>query len=128
MPVLQARIDTDQAERFLRQFGKHATAMAGPRGHRIRMHGADTRTANQPMMLHVEQDGDQLTAHFTPWGTCVLRAGSHELTVRIEATDDEALQRIREIVTRDLERFGRNRLTIAWAPIDTSADRPADSR
>ncbi|WP_157121139.1 DUF2218 domain-containing protein [Nocardia miyunensis] len=120
MPVLHTRIRTDRPERYLRQFGEHATAMTGPRGHRMRMHDTAAHATSEPM-LRVEQDDDQVTAHFTPWGTCVLHAASNVLSVRIDATDAEALQRIRDIVTRDLERFGRNELIIEWTPSDTPA-------
>jgi hypothetical protein len=35
------------------------------------------------------------------------------LVVRVEA-DDQALQRMRDIVTRDLDRFSRHDVTVAW--------------
>ncbi|WP_067901016.1 DUF2218 domain-containing protein [Nocardia vaccinii] len=122
MPTLHTRIRTDRPERYLRQFAKHATAMASPRarrlrarddGHRAWSHGTEPDSTGD-LMLRVEQSGDRATVTFGSWGTCVLRVEPGALIVSIRAADEAASHRIREIVTRDLERFGRGGSPIDW--------------
>jgi hypothetical protein len=44
-----------------------------------------------------------------------LTADDATLTVRVEATDKENLRRIRDAITKDLDRMGRrDALTINW--------------
>jgi hypothetical protein len=112
MPVLEARIETERASRYLVQFCKHAAAMGGG-GHRPRMHphGATRREVR----VDAEWSGARGTVTFTPWGRCTLAAGPHTLTLRIEAADEDGLCQIRDVVTRDLERFSRrDPLTVTW--------------
>jgi hypothetical protein len=46
---------------------------------------------------------------------CTLQAGPDTLTVRAEATNEENLQRLQNLITRDLERFGRrDHLKVNW--------------
>jgi len=48
-------------------------------------------------------------------GRCTMQASGNLLTLRAEATDEEKLQRVQDIVTRDIERFGsRDHLTVSW--------------
>lgn len=55
------------------------------------------------------------TVTFTPGGTCAITADGSVLTLRIEATAEESLRRIQDILTRDLDRFGRrDRLVVNW--------------
>jgi hypothetical protein len=113
MPTLTAEIATDRAGRFLRQFCEHAAAMGGPRGHTARTH----KHAGPPaeVQLSTERTDTHGLVTFAPWGTCTLTAGPATLTVRIDGVDDDAVQRIRDIVTRDFERFSaRNPLTVRW--------------
>lgn len=93
MPTDIARIETDRAERFLKQFCDHARAM-GVTAERADSHGVVA----------------------FPDGRCTLTAEATALVVEIEAADDQALRRIRDIVTRDFERFGgRTPLAVAWS-------------
>jgi hypothetical protein len=49
-------------------------------------------------------------------GICVLQATPDALTVRVEAEDEERLQRIQALVTRNIARMGRrDDLTVAWS-------------
>lgn len=123
MPTIRARIATDRPGRYLRQFGKHASAMASPRGHRMRMHGGNP-IANGDIQLRVDWTDTVATVHFDPWGRCVLRAEADALVILIEAVDDQGLQQIRDTIARDLERFGRGALVADWQELDDSD--PAD--
>jgi hypothetical protein len=114
MPTAEAAIDTARAARYLAQFGKHAGAMAGTRGHRMRMHGGDP-LARDEVNLHVEFADDQVVVTFDAWGRATLLARPDRLVVRAEAPDEQNLRRIQEILTRNIERFGRrDNLTLTW--------------
>ena len=119
MPIAQARIATERPGRYLAQFCKHAAAMGSPRGHRVRRHG-DHPAAHADVQLHAQWSATDGTVSFDPWGRCLLRTESGVLVVRVEAADDQALQRIRDIVTRDLGRFSRHNLTLDWQRVDAA--------
>jgi hypothetical protein len=111
VPVAEAAIETPRAARYLAQFGKHATAMAAGRGHG---HGRGPM-ARDEVNLHVECADDEVVVTFDPWGRATLRARDDKLTVRAEAADQQNLTRIQEILTRNVERFGRrDQLTLTW--------------
>ncbi|WP_405133024.1 DUF2218 domain-containing protein [Nocardia sp. NBC_01388] len=117
MPIIEARITTAEPDRYLRQFRKHATAMASPRAHTMRMHGTNP-IARGEVRLRVDATDTRTTIHFDPWGSCTISADKDLLVVRITATDDLALQQIRDTITRDLDRFGRGALTADWREAD----------
>ncbi|WP_405136393.1 DUF2218 domain-containing protein [Nocardia sp. NBC_01388] len=125
MPTIEARIATDQSGRYLRRFGKHASAMASPRAHRMRMHGSNP-IARGEVRLRIESTGALTTIHFDPWGRCALRAETDALVARIDASDDRAMQQIRDTITRDLERFGPGELAVDWHEVDGSAATDAE--
>nr|WSX75520.1 DUF2218 domain-containing protein [Streptomyces sp. NBC_00899] len=113
MPVMEARITTKRASRYLTQFCKHATAM-GSAGHtsRLHLHGA---ASHRDVTVTAEWSDTQATVTFTPWGRCTLLADDDTLVLRIDAADDEGQRQIRDVMTRDLERFSRrDPLTVAW--------------
>lgn len=122
MPILRAHIQTERAGRYLAQFCTHAAAMGGGRIARLHPYGP---AAHREVRVTAEWSDTSGTVTFTPWGECTLTVGTGTLTVRIDASDEEALTRIRDIVTRDLERFSRREpLTITWQRQDTP-DGPA---
>ena len=113
MPTSETVLRTERPQRYLVQLCRHAAAMGKTGGG----HGPHTPD------LHV--DAEYSESHgvvtFAPWGQATLDADESTLTVRVEAADEEALQRIQEIVTRDLERFGRrDQLTVTWPPNGTA--------
>lgn len=116
MLTAEARIETERARRYLHQFCTHAAAMAGARGHRIRIHDGEDPLGRGEVHLHVDSSDDQGIITFDPWGRCILRAeDGNTLTVRVDATDEQNLHRIQDIITRDIERFGRrDQLTVTW--------------
>jgi hypothetical protein len=120
MPTAEAAIDTPRAARYLAQFAKHAGAMAGTPGRRMRMHGGNPLVSGE-VNLHVECAADKVVVTFDPWGRATLGARDDRLTVHAEATDQQNLRRIQEILTRNVERFGRrDHLTLTWT--GTAAD------
>jgi hypothetical protein len=113
MPVLEARIDTERASRYLVQFCRHAAAMGGG-GHTRRMHLHGTMT-RRDVQVDAEWSESQGRVTFNPWGRCTLAADAHSLMVRIEADDADALQQIRDVITRDFARFSRrDPLIVTW--------------
>jgi SAM-dependent methyltransferase len=116
MLTLEARIETENASRYLVRFCKHAASMGRARGHRPRVHLGGP-PARREVQVDAECSGAHGTVTFSPWGWCSMTAGVDTLTLRIEATDEESVRRIQDIVTRDLERFsGREHLTVDWRP------------
>ncbi|MFX0577742.1 DUF2218 domain-containing protein [Nocardia nepalensis] len=117
MPTIEADIGTESAQRFLHQFCKHAHAMGSGRAHRMRGHDAHPIGRGE-LRLHSEWSDTDGMVVFDPWGRCALHAADGRLTVRIEAADAAALQRMREIITRDFDRFGGSGLEIVWRSVD----------
>ncbi|MEU0156130.1 DUF2218 domain-containing protein [Micromonospora fulviviridis] len=114
MPVLQAQIRTDRAARYLVQFCKHAAAMGGG-GHSARMHP----NLRREMQVTAEWSDTSGSVTFGSGGRASLTADSTSLTVCIDAGDDDRLTQIRDIITRDLERFSRrDPLPVAWQRLD----------
>ncbi|MEU8274880.1 DUF2218 domain-containing protein [Microbispora bryophytorum] len=117
MPILHARIQTERAGRYLAQFCKHAAAMGG--GHTARLHQLGP-AARREVRVTAEWSDTGGTVTFTPWGACTLSADTGTLTVRVDAPDEEGLARIRDVVTRDFERFShREPLTVTWQRRET---------
>jgi hypothetical protein len=109
MPVAEAHIRTPRAERFLIQLCRHADAMSGKARH---LHGAAGEV--RPDVVEVEYADNQGTIRFS-WGDCALRSTSDLLTVRVDAGDEDQLSRLQDILTADLERFGRrDNLKVSW--------------
>ena len=115
MPVLQAHIRTERGTRFLVQFCKHAAAM-GSGGHSARM-----RLHSRPeVQVAAEWSDSSGRVTFGPWGHATLTADDNSLTVRIDAADEDRLTQIRDIITRDLERFSRrDPLAVAWQRLES---------
>jgi hypothetical protein len=110
MPTVQARIPTTRAARYLAQFCDHAAAMSA--GNRP---GAAGHGGHGGPDVSVERAGTRAVVAFGTRGRCTFDAGPAALLATIEAADQEALARIRQIVTDDLTRFGRRAaLTVTW--------------
>jgi hypothetical protein len=123
MPIMQARIATGRAARFLTQFCKHAAAMGGPRTHRFRMHGRSSG-AHGHVEVTAQWTATTGTVVFEPWGRADLEAGTDALVIRLDAADSDALTRMQQIIGNDLDRFGRGRLRIEWHPTDPDPASP----
>ncbi|GAA4568983.1 hypothetical protein GCM10023176_24540 [Micromonospora coerulea] len=123
MPIAQAEIQTERASRYLVQFCKHAAAMdGGGHLHRIHLHEPLTR---REVQVAAEWSDTTGTVTFTPWGRATLTADVGILTVRVDAADDDGLAQIRDVITRDLERFSRrDPLTVTWQRLETASTVP----
>lgn len=109
MPVAEAHIVTSRAERFLAQLCRHAEAMGGKAAH---LHGGNGQA--RPEVVKVEYGENEGKITFSG-GDCTLRSTSDTLAVRIEADDVDRLTRLQDILTADLERFGRrDDLEVSW--------------
>jgi len=54
-----------------------------------------------------------------------MQATPGTLTLRAEAGDRESLQRVQDIIARDIERFGkRNHLTVSWQRTQAPSGQP----
>jgi hypothetical protein len=123
MPILQAQIQTERASRYLVQFCKHAAAM-GSGGHSPRMH-QQGMMARREVQVAADWSDTSGTVTFTPWGRCTLGADAGTLTLRIDAADQDGLTQIRDIITRDLQRFSnRDPLTVIWQQSETPGAAP----
>jgi hypothetical protein len=113
MPILQANIPTERASRYLVQFCKHAAAM-GRVGHNPRMH-LHAPITRREVQVAAEWSDTSGTVTFTPWGHCTLTADDRVLTLRIDAADEDSAAQIRDVITRDFERFSRrDPIAVTW--------------
>lgn len=112
MPTSEARIETPQAGRYLKQLRQHANAISGhvSRG----LHDHLERATTHLRLRQVESSDTHAVLSFDQ-GRCAIHAEADTLILRAEAGDAASLRRIEEIVTADLERFGnREHLTVTW--------------
>lgn len=113
MPILQAQIQTERASRYLVQFCKHAAALGGG-SHTSRMH-LHRPMARGEVQVTAEWSDTSGMVTFTPWGQVTLAADNGILTLRIDAADEHGLAQIRDVITRNFERFSRrNPVTVTW--------------
>ena len=86
---------------------------------RHRPHSPNERDAQpSPKVKHAEWSETRGSIDFG-WGRCTLQANGALLTLRAEAADEEDLQRVQDIITRDIERFGsREHLKVSWQRLD----------
>ncbi|HEX6468188.1 MAG TPA: DUF2218 domain-containing protein [Streptosporangiaceae bacterium] len=122
MLTCETTIETDRPGRYLAQLCGHAAAMGKTGGgHGPRRHPGAVELARGEVRVHVEHSGTSGVITITPWGRVTLETTAGALTLRVDATDRDGLQRIQQVLTRDLERFGRrDRLTVTWPPPDTT--------
>ncbi|MEV5573241.1 DUF2218 domain-containing protein [Spirillospora sp. NPDC052269] len=119
MPSLEAVIETGRASRYLVQFCKHASAI-GARGHATGGHRHGP-SAGHDLQVEAEWTESSGTVTFVPWGRCELAAEPGRLTVRVEASGPAELARIKDVISRDLDRFSRRApLTVTWSESHTS--------
>src|SRR6266550_1243490 len=119
MLIAEATIETDRPSRYLVQFCKHAAAMGGSQGHGPRGH-LRALLGRSEVQVHAEWSETRGVVRFDPWGQCTVTATVDTLTLRVEATDEDGLERIQDIITRNFNRFGRReRLTVDWQRPET---------
>lgn len=109
MLTTQAHIRTETPGRYLRQLCRHANSV-----HQkvLQLHRGEER--DRPQIQRVEWSDTNGTLTLSV-GRCTLHAGTGVLTVRAEAADEANLRQIQDMVTRNLERFGRrDHLRVDW--------------
>ncbi|TMR88409.1 DUF2218 domain-containing protein [Nonomuraea basaltis] len=112
MPTTEARVTTERAGRYLVQLCRHA----GQMGHGFPAHPGRGPHMGGERPKNIKADWSETDGTITvDGGTCVLHATPEALTLRVEAEDEERLQRIQALVTRNLTRMGRrDDLTVDW--------------
>src|SRR5260370_5879038 len=97
-PVIQ----TERPERSLARLGTHAAKMRQHLGSRLRAHGSGQ---TPPEMQHAEWSATSGTVRLN-WGGWTMQATPRTPTLRAEAPDQASLQRIQDMLTTRLEKFG----------------------
>ena len=121
MPSAQAHIRTPDAAAYLARLCGHLAKLAAPRrfpGHSPQLHAGG---GEPPAVLHAEHTPDAGTITLT-WGQLTLHASPDELIIRADAGTQENLQRIQDMTTGRLRKFGRREhLDIHWIPVTSTA-------
>jgi hypothetical protein len=114
MPTAEARVVTDRPGRYLAQLCRHASQMAQHAGYG-QSHDGDKRGHAPPEVRRVEWSDTDGIIEFGV-GRCTIQAtGSDTLTLRVEASDEESLRRLRQLLTKRIETIGRrDHLSVAW--------------
>ncbi|MEV1176610.1 DUF2218 domain-containing protein, partial [Nonomuraea sp. NPDC049784] len=110
MPTAEAHITTDRAGRYLVQLCRHASQM----GHGFPAHPGPHAGGERPR--NVQANWSETDGTITlDWGTCTLHATPETLTLRVEAEDEDRLQRAQALLTKNITRMGRrDDLTVDW--------------
>ena len=126
MPTTQGRVATDRAGRYLDQLCGHLGQMRHLR-HGLARRPGDTDTgrhgasdtarhsgAGMPEVLGVERADGRGIVRFAE-GAWTLTATPGALLLRVEAADEQALERLRGAITARIEKIGRrDRLAVSW--------------
>lgn len=112
MLTSEALVATDRPSRYLAQLCRHVQHLHRLRLHRIRYRAGDTR--QPPAVVRVEWSRARGVISFS-WGLCTMEAGPGTLILGAEAADEQHLQRLEEMLTANIERFGRREhLKVEW--------------
>ena len=114
MMTAEADIETEHAASYLARLCGHLGKM-GTATHRLRDQSpARADGDGPPEVRRVECSGTEGTVSLD-WGQWTMRAFPGRLAVRAEAADKESLQRIQDLLTARLQKFGRREhLTVTW--------------
>lgn len=123
MPTAEAQLATERASRYLVQLCRHLGQMTRM-SHRPRSgHGADRMP---PAVQHVDWSDTHGTVRFAD-GQWTLEATPDQLTLRVEADDEEALQRLQDGITARIEKIGRrDGLQVHWQRPETGDLAPTE--
>lgn len=123
MPVAEARVSTSRASRYVKQLCRHADQM---RRMRHNPSGGDTASPARPAVNHVDYSDSAAAVQFAD-GRLTMHATADTLTLRVEAADDAALQRLQDGVAARLQTIGRrDQLTTIWHPLERTTVPPGD--
>ena len=126
MPAAEAVIETEDPVRYLARLGQHASQMGQRlRRHRPRRH--DGGEEEPPEVRQAEWSGTDGLVRLN-WGQWTMQAVPGALRVRAEAADEADLQRIQDLITSRLQKFGRReRLTVTWRQVRTRGAGPGQA-
>ena len=114
MLTTEAVIVTEHPDRYLARLGSHAAKMGSGTRHRPRAHG---NGQPPPQVRHAEWSATSGTVTLD-CGGWTMQAAPGTLRVRAEAVDQASLEKIQDMLTTRLEKFGRREnLTVSWQPI-----------
>lgn len=124
MLIAEADIQTEHAARYLERICGHAGKM-GTAGHRLgHRPPSHARGDGPPEVRHVEHSGTEGTVSLN-CGQWTMRALPGLLAVRAEAADEQSLQRIQDLLTARLQKFGRREyLTVNWRRSPSGSQAP----
>ena len=121
MLAAEAQVTTEDPGRYLTQLCHHAQQVHRLR-HQPRDHGGDGQPPPKVQQVECSETSGMISFG---WGQCTMRATPGTLTLRAEAGDRESLQRVQDIIARDIERFGkRNQLTVSWQRAEAPSAQP----
>ena len=114
MVTAEADIQTSHAASYLERICGHLGKMSAA-GHRlVPRPGAHGRGRGPPEVRGVEHSTTQGSV-MLDWGRWTMRATPRALAIRAEAADEDSLQRIQDLLTARLLKFGRREhLAIQW--------------
>lgn len=116
----EAHVETERASRYLIQLCRHARQMGQHRPHRPRTHDG-TGTQTPPEVRYVEWS-DTYGLVSLNMGQWTMQATPDTLTLHAEATTEEDLQRIQDLLARRLKTIGRrDHLTVNWERLEPAA-------
>jgi hypothetical protein len=119
MPAAEAEVQTRDPGRYLVRLCQHAGKMRRRLGHQPRRHSG----GGAPPDVHHTEWSDTSGILILSLGRCTLRAADGVLKIRAEASSQDSLAQIQELITKRLEGFGRReRLAVTW---QTAPDLPA---
>lgn len=111
MPAAEAHVLTGNPGRYLVQFCRHAR-QANRMRHRPPGHSGSRQPRPQVQQVNWSETAGSVSFG---GGKCTLQAARGMLTVRAEATDAERLGQVQQIITADIERFGRREhVQVIW--------------
>jgi hypothetical protein len=126
MPTAEARLATERASRYLVQLCRHLGQMKGM-SHRPLIGHGDGRMP--PVVQHVDYTDTRGTVRFAD-GQWNLEATENALVLRVEADNEEALQRLQTGIAARVEKIGRrDGLQVHWQqmkPDTTPSPVPTD--
>lgn len=113
MLTAEARVETERASRYLDQLCRHTQQMGQRPHYRPQAHGGGD-THRPPEVHDVEWSETRGTVRLS-LGQWALRATPEVLVLRVEATNEDDLQRMQDLITARLEKTGRrDHLSVSW--------------
>ncbi|WP_405652259.1 DUF2218 domain-containing protein [Streptomyces sp. NBC_00019] len=126
MLTAEARVETDRASRYLDQLCRHTQQMGQRPHYRPRTHGGGD-THRPPEVCDVEWSETQGAVRLS-LGQWALRATPEALVLRVEASNEDDLQRMQGLIAARLEKIGRrDHLSVSWRRSEVSGFHPGEA-